>query len=681
MTSPYPLPTDEARRLEVLRTYEILDTPPEAAFDDIVRLASYVFHTPIAVISFVDDHREWFKAQVGLDLAEATKEGFCAHSVLKSQIFVVPDSLADPRFASNQYVLGAPHVRFYAGAPLFTPEGPVIGALAVVDQKPREFSAEDGRALVQMAHQVQAQLELRRTLLAARRAEAEIRACSERSMSHEGTLVSLARSLLDADSLMDALRQIVRQVSETLNIDRVNAWRYSPDRGAIRCVVHYQRNSGTFSNGMELHDRDVPAYFEALRNNEVIAAADARQDPRTRDFTQSYLDPLGITSMMGAPVFVGKSLAGVLCHEHVGPRRAWTQDEKVFAVGAANLVSLAIEQWERRAAQEALERSEERRLRAEEVARDRSSFEHLVGKSAPMQEVFRKLRLAAQSEVTVLLTGESGTGKELAASAIHALSDRKERPFVAINCAAIPESLIESELFGHIKGAFTGAVRDRNGLFQTANGGTLFLDEVAELPPQLQVKVLRALQEREVRRVGDERVTKVDVRIVAATNRDLKSFIDTGALRQDFYYRLAVFPIDLPPLRERREDLPLLTEHFVAQFAKERGKPVRGVAPGALRAILAYDWPGNVRELRNALERAFVTVSGDLVTVADLPPEVSLKSGATPEEGTQQALRERILDALNQCGGSRSKAARLLGVSRVTLWKWMTKFALVNEER
>ncbi|HVE43329.1 MAG TPA: sigma 54-interacting transcriptional regulator [Planctomycetota bacterium] len=681
MSSPYPLPTNEARRLEVLRTYEILDTPPEAAFDDIVRLACYMFRTPIAAISFVDDHREWFKAQIGLDLDEASKEGFCAHSVLDPNLFVVLDSHADERFVRNRYVLNPPHVRFYAGAPLFTPEGPIIGALAIVDRKPREFSAEEGRALVQLAHQVQAQLELRRTLIAARKAEAEIRACSERSLAHEGTLVALARSLLDADSLHDALSHIVRQVAQTLNVARVNAWRYSSDRGLIRSLVHYQRDTGTFSNGMELSDADYPSYFEALRANEVIAADDARQDPRTREFTKSYLDPLGISSMLDAPVFVGKSLAGVLCHEHTGPRRIWTQDEKVFAVGAANLVALAIEQWERRAAEEALERSEERRLLAEEVARDRSSFEQLVGKSEPMQEVFRKLRLASQSDVTVLLTGESGTGKELAASAIHSLSERKNKPFVAINCAAIPEALLESELFGHVRGAFTGAVRDRNGLFQTADGGTLFLDEVAELPPQLQVKVLRALQEREVRRVGDERVTKVDVRIIAATNRDLKSFIDSGALRQDFYYRLAVFPIHLPPLRERREDLPLLTEHFVAQFAQERGKSVKGLAPGALRAILAYDWPGNVRELRNALERAFVTVSGDAVTAADLPHEVSLRNGGSPAEGSDQALRERILDALNQCRGSRSKAARLLGVSRVTLWKWMTKLALVNEQR
>jgi transcriptional regulator with GAF, ATPase, and Fis domain len=681
MAATFPLPVDEARRLEVLGSYEILDTPPEAAFDDLVRLASYVFRTPIAVISFVDDHREWFKARIGLDLEEASKEGFCAHSVLNPNLFIVQDSHADPRFVQNPYVLNPPHVRFYAGAPLFTPEGPIIGTLAIVDKVPREFSAEQGRALVQLAHQVQAQLELRRTLIAARKAEAEIRACSERSMAHEGTLVSLARSLLDAGSLEEALRGIVRRVAETLSVARVNAWRYSPDRGSIRCLAHYQLSTRSFSSGMELHTADFPAYFDALRKNDLIAADDARLDARTREFTPSYLDPLMITSMMDAPVFVGKSLAGVLCHEHVGPARVWTQDEKVFAVGAANLVALAIEQWERRVAEEALERSEERRLVAEETARGRSSFEQLVGKSPPMQEVYRKLRLAAQSEVTVLITGESGTGKELAAAAIHALGERKARPFVAVNCAAIPESLLESELFGHVRGAFTGAVRDRNGLFQTADGGTLFLDEVAELPAPLQVKVLRALQEREVRRVGDERVTKVDVRIVAATNRNLKFFVESGAIRQDFYYRLSVFPIDMPPLRERREDLPLLTEHFVACFAKSRGKPVNGIAPAALRAILAYDWPGNVRELRNALERAFVTVSGDSVTLEDLPPELTRKSAMTSPEAPDQALRERILDALNQCGGNRANAARLLGVSRVTLWKWMTRLGLVHEER
>src|SRR6185436_15468836 len=444
-------PVEEARRLEILRTYEILDTPPEPEFDDLIRLASYMFKMPIALITLVDDQREWFKAHIGLDWAEATREGFCAFTILGKDLVVSQDTAKDPRFADNPYVTGPPHCRFYAGAPLLTPEGPAIGTLSVLDLVPREFSREDGEALVRLTRQVQTQLELRRALMLARRAEAAVRASAARSMRHEATLVSLSRSLFEAGSLDEALRKIVQEAAETLGLARVNAWRYFQDHVGIRCVAHYQSATRTFSSGMELQAADFPDYFEALRTNTLIAADDAVLDPRTREFAASYLAPLGISSMLDAPVFVGNRLEGVLCHEHVGTRRAWTEDAKVFAIGAANLVSLAIEQWERRRAEEELSRSEEKRLIAEETARNRSSFERLVGRSAPMQEVYRKLRLAAQSDVTVMITGESGTGKELAAAAIHSLSERKSRPFVAVNCSAIPEALLESELFGHVK--------------------------------------------------------------------------------------------------------------------------------------------------------------------------------------------------------------------------------------
>jgi PAS domain S-box-containing protein len=334
---------------------------------------------------------------------------------------------------------------------------------------------------------------------------------------------------------------------------------------------------------------------------------------------------------------------------------------------------------EQRRAEDALQRSEDRRHLAEETARERSRFELLVGRSAPMQEVYRRLRLAAQSDVTVLLTGESGTGKELAASAIHTLSDRRAKPFVGVNCSAIPEQLLESELFGHVKGAFTGAVRDKAGLFQVAEGGTLFLDEVAEMSPTLQVKVLRALQEREIRRVGDERVLKVDARIITATNRDMKALLEHGGLRQDFYYRIAVYPIVMPSLRERRDDIPLLVDHFVEEFSRKRGKPAPSIQVEALRALMNFPWPGNVRELRNAVEHAYVTLSGEVLTLEDLPPEVC--SGSTDGKPAEDELsRRRILEALDQSGGNRSKAAKALGFSRVTLWKKMQRLGLVNRE-
>jgi transcriptional regulator with PAS, ATPase and Fis domain len=298
-----------------------------------------------------------------------------------------------------------------------------------------------------------------------------------------------------------------------------------------------------------------------------------------------------------------------------------------------------------------------------------------------MQEVYRRIRLAAQSEVTVLLTGESGTGKELAASAIHSMSERKDGPFVAVNCAAIPEALLESELFGHVKGAFTGAVRDKVGLFQAADGGTLFLDEVGDMSPALQVRVLRALQEREIRRVGDERVSKVNVRVVTATNRDVSRLVATGAMREDFFYRIRVFDIRMPPLRDRREDIPLLVAHFLAMMSTPKGKTLSGVAPAAMQALMSYDWPGNVRELYNAVQHATVMASGDTVSLADLPSPIQ---GYGEEDGAPEArdgeMGRRIRDALIQAGGNRVKAAKILGISRVTLWKWMSKLGIAKED-
>ena len=337
----------------------------------------------------------------------------------------------------------------------------------------------------------------------------------------------------------------------------------------------------------------------------------------------------------------------------------------------------------------------------EEQTRHRNAFERLVGKSAPMQEVFRRLRLAAQSDVTVFISGESGTGKELAAQAIHSVSDRSEKPFIAVNCSAIPETLLESELFGHVNGAFTGAIRDKVGMFEAANGGTLFLDEVGDVSPLLQLKLLRVLQEREIRRVGDDKSIKVDVRLLTATNRDLKERISTGEFREDFYYRIHVFEVRLPALRERREDIPLLAERFVAELSEQRGHSVSGVARDALKRMMEYEWPGNVRELRNAIEHAFVTVTGDMISLFDLPleirtPEVvttatEMQAQRSPSKTTATSIaerreisltpeqlldREKFVSALKATQGNKTAAAKLLGVSRVTMWKKAKRYGL-----
>jgi len=327
-------------------------------------------------------------------------------------------------------------------------------------------------------------------------------------------------------------------------------------------------------------------------------------------------------------------------------------------------------------------RANEKITLLEEQAKSRTAFQRLVGKSAPMQEVFRRLRLAAQSDVTVLLTGESGTGKELAAQAIHAVSARQDKPFLSINCGAIPETLLESELFGHSRGAFTGAVRDKAGIFEATDGGTLLLDEIGDISPLLQLKLLRVLQEHEIQRVGETRPRQVHVRLVAATNKDLGALVTAGALREDFYYRIHVFDLRLPPLRERREDLPLLVDHFLQELGREHGKPVTGVTRDALHHLMAYPWPGNVRELRNAIEHAFVTVQGETLTLLDLPVEIRLPP-ATPRHALpslpapgDQEERQRILEALAQAQGRRTEAAKRLGCSRVTLWKKIRQFQI-----
>ncbi|MCA8923479.1 MAG: sigma 54-interacting transcriptional regulator [Planctomycetes bacterium] len=308
--------------------------------------------------------------------------------------------------------------------------------------------------------------------------------------------------------------------------------------------------------------------------------------------------------------------------------------------------------------------------------RARRAFHQLVGESEAMAAVFEQLEQAAGVDVTVLIRGETGTGKELAARAIHASSRRKTAPLVCVNCAAIPEPLLESELFGHVKGAFTGATRDKIGVFEAASGGVLFLDEIGDLGPSVQVKLLRALQEREIRRLGSLKSVKIDVRIVSATHRDLAALVAAGQFREDLYYRIRVFELNLPPLRKRRGDLRLLAEHFLREFNAQHGRRVRTLSPEAWAALERYPWPGNVRELRNALEHAFVTVRGDVLELGNLPGEVG---GASPEvQPLEEAHgeREQIVAALQQAGGKKALAASLLGISRVTLWKKLKRLGI-----
>ncbi|HQR30233.1 MAG TPA: sigma-54 dependent transcriptional regulator [Anaeromyxobacteraceae bacterium] len=334
-----------------------------------------------------------------------------------------------------------------------------------------------------------------------------------------------------------------------------------------------------------------------------------------------------------------------------------------------------------RKAEERLRLSRENRRLRSEIA-DGRRLENFVGSSPVVQDLLRQVRKVAPTPTTVLLTGESGTGKELVARALHDLSPRAAMPFVAVNCGAIPAELIESELFGHVRGAFTDASRDKKGLAAEADGGTLFLDEIGELPLGLQVKLLRFLEDGQVRRVGDTRSERVDARVVAATARDLGRAVKDGLFREDLFYRLHVVTLRLPPLRERPEDVPALVDHFLSRYARLRPEaPLRGISPGALEVLQAYRWPGNVRELEHAVERAVVLADGPLLEEADLPEEVRLPGRVTPSLPPRdgdlsvkrgfRALEERLIrDALDRTGGNRTRAAELLELSyRALLYK------------
>ena len=307
-------------------------------------------------------------------------------------------------------------------------------------------------------------------------------------------------------------------------------------------------------------------------------------------------------------------------------------------------------------------------------------FRDLVSKSAAMQRVFELAQVAARSNSTILVLGESGSGKEVLARTIHEESPRAGGPFVAMSCAALTETLLESELFGHEKGSFTGANARRKGKFEAAAGGTLFLDEIGDISPKLQLDLLRVLEERKFQRVGGNEPIDVDVRIIAATNKDLKKAVADGSFREDLFYRLNVIPVTLPPLRERKEDIPLLVEHFLDRLEAEMKKRVK-VSPEAMGALLAHDWPGNVRELRNVLERGAVVAQGDVIKPADLglaPAPVRAPGANAPGEpvSLEEVEKRHISEVLGPTGGNVSQAARLLGIDRVTLYNKIRKFQL-----
>jgi Nif-specific regulatory protein len=404
----------------------------------------------------------------------------------------------------------------------------------------------------------------------------------------------------------------------------------------------------------------------------VVQTGEAAVIPKTTDsplfLNRTQRGKRPDTSFICVPIKVGAEVVGALSVDRLYDANANLDEDVRLLTIISSLIAQAVKL--RRAAQEERQRLEEENQRLRAELKDRFRPSNIIGNSHEMQSVYDQIAQVSKSGATVLIEGQTGTGKELVAHAIHYNSDRADKPFIKAHCAALPESVIESELFGHVKGAFTGATADRKGRFELAHGGTLFLDEIGDIPASIQIKLLRVLQEREFERVGGTETIKVNVRLIAATNRDLPLLVSQGKFREDLYYRLHVFPIYVPPLKKRKADIVLLADHFLQKYARDNNKNVRRLSSAVIDMLMSYHWPGNVRELENCIERAVLVAEGEVVHPHHLPPTLqTAEASGTAVHGNLKSLvsayeSDLIRDALKSARGNMAAAARTLGTTQ-----------------
>jgi len=640
MKAEVVLPVNETERLEALRRYLILDTPPDGAFDHITAIASELLKVPIAIVSLVDHDRIWFKSHHGIEACETGRDiGLCASAILSPDFYQITDAKVDLRALTNPLVAGKFGLRFYAAAPLRTSDGFNLGTLCVIDRKPRELTVSETEMLSKLAALVMDLMELR---LAARKI-AELEKV-QRETSEQLRLANLA-AVESEEKFRDLFDEApIPYVYEGLDTRFIQA-----NRAALKTLgIKPEEITGTYGKSF------VPDNPEAQR--------------RAREALES--------------IGKGTDTGGVLLElrRKDDGKPLWVQWWSKPAANGEFTRTMMVDITAR-----VLMEQEQARLQAQneyllEEIRSAHDFGDIIGDSPAIRKVMQQIQLVAPTDAAVLINGESGTGKELVAHAIHENSPRKGRALIKVNCGAVPENLFESEFFGHMRGAFTGAVRDKPGRFELADGGTLFLDEIGEIPLAMQAKLLRVLQEQEIERVGDTRTRKINVRIIAATNRDLKKEVEAGRFRQDLFYRLVVFPLEIPPLRERREDIPKLAAHFVRVTAKKMNCSPPRFTKAQAEQLTSHDWPGNIRELQNAVERAVILAQNgplhfELPTakLSDSTP-VTVESAKSPAILTREAWkrheRESIATALKQSGGKvfgPGGAAELLNMKPTTL--------------
>jgi formate hydrogenlyase transcriptional activator len=545
--------------------------------------------------------------------------------------------------------------------------GKSLGAITVGSLTRFQYTEADAAFLMEVANQIAIAIDNMRSYDDLRRLTGEL-----------GALLDVNRAIgrhLERDALFGALASCLQGLLQT---DRFGI---ELPLGDDMLQGHLLAPRGGLSQPTEPHV--LPAAGTAcnwvLQNRQWIVTS-SRDELRERfPATFQVMSREGMESLCTIPLLIGESCRGVLfCMAAAeGAYRDLPQPllEKVaVAVAVALDDCLAHEE-----VRQLRDRLEAENVYLQEEIKTEYNFEEIIGQSTPLKQLLRKVEQVAPTETTVLIEGETGTGKELLARAIHNLSPRKEHPLVKVNCGAIPAGLVESELFGHEKGAFTGATQRRIGRFELANGGTIFLDEVTELPPETQVKLLRVLQEGEFERLGSSQSLKVDVRVIAATNRDLKQVIKNGSLRSDLFYRLSVFPVEVPPLRERQSDIPLLVNFFLSRYAKKLGKEIQGVSKDTMDRLTKYGWPGNIRELQNVIERAVVVAEGPIVRIDESMLRIdgsSQASGLVTLEDMERAHIVRALMETKWVIHGTQGAASILGINPSTLRSRIQKLGI-----
>ena len=485
-------------------------------------------------------------------------------------------------------------------------------------------------------------------------------------------LHAIAKILAQPQELRDHLEQVLREMSIRLGLERGMISLIDRETGEAWLDVAH----GVDIKGLEVTYRPGEGITgRVAQTGRPMAIANLGNETHVLDRTgaRRLLNRSELTFLC-VPIMYDARVVGVISADKVARSVENLDRELAMMSSVAELIARAVRT---RALEE-----ENRRLRMI-IGRSKTPSADIIGNSRALQEIFGLVAQVSDTNTTVLINGETGTGKELVARAIHLNSSRRDNPLIYVNCAAMPDTLIESELFGHEKGAFTGALQQRKGRFEEANSGTIVLDEVGELSATAQAKLLRVLQEKQIQPLGSSKVVNVNVRVIAATNRDLEQDISSGRFRTDLYYRLNVFPVYLPPLRERGSDIIMLADHFVLKYAKRLGKSVKRISTPVLETFLAYQWPGNVRELENCIERAVLVATGDTVESLHLPPSLQIKrkDGEKKEQGklknvVESQERALIIDALKEARGNQSKAAKLLGTTkRITQYK-IQKFGI-----